>query len=967
MFLMFLDTLSELWIWQLLGRMHPLIVHFPIAVLVVAFLLELLTVRGKRSELRAGIRWLVYIGASFSLMAVLVGLMLAYGANYPESTLNLHQWSGIATAIAALLAAWLMYRADSSGQKKDLNIYRGALGVTVLLLTFAGHFGASLTHGSDYITEVLPWNYETLSEGEFGELLAEVAEHREMGMVAEQHLNEVNIGVRRIFAHSCYRCHASDDMEGGLALDNEEAVMAGGDGGPVITPGDPDDSELMRRLLLPAGHEDAMPQRGRALFSDEVELIRMWIELGAHWSDEEVQTFREAEMALSKPEPPQRSTEFENPIDRFVDDYFEEQGIRWPESVDDGLFMRRVYMDVIGLLPEPDELEEFVSDTSPDKRDRLIDSLLNRKHDYTQHSLSFWNDLLRNAYIGTGFITGGRKQITDWLYDALENNKPYNRMVSELVSPDEKSEGFIRGIQWRGDVNASQTTEMQAAQNLSQSFLGVNLKCASCHNSFVSNWSLEEAYSLAAVFSDTLLAIERCDEPTGNFAEPGFLYSELGEVDKELPTDGRLNQLADIVTQNANGRLYRTIANRHWQRLMGKGLVEPVDEMDTKPWNQELLDWLAADLIDHDYDQKYLMYSILRSRTYQLPSVGLNAEQAGVPSDEFVFSGPLRKRLTAEQFTDALTQLAAPVYSSVAYDPFDTQIAEASWIWFDALEDGRNVFAPPGQYYLRHTFELPAENIDEARLLVSVDERFELYLNGEMISEGNDWRQVERIDVSGHLTTGENILAVEAEKGGTTAEPAGVLLNLQITQSDGGWHEVSSNNEWKIINQEPDPAWIVAGFDDNDWQTVRSFGSSLDNKYWGRLVEFTHEASGERLQFVRASLVENDDFQKAMGRPTREIVTTKRDLDPTLLQALELTNGELVNDVLSRGADRWIREYGDNPDEMIRQIYLRSLSRTPTDREARIAGEMLAQVPGKETVQDLLWAIIMKPEFQIIY
>lgn len=969
MFLMFLDTISELWIWQLLGRMHPLIVHFPIGVLIVAFLLELLTLGGKRSELRSGIRWLVYIGAGTSLIAVVVGLMLAYGSNYPESTLNIHKWSGIATAVVALLASGLLYRADVSGRIKDLNLYRVTLGTSVLLLTFAGHFGASLTHGSDYITEVLPWNYEVMTRGESSEFLAEMAEYREVNeTLDETRLNELNLEVRRIFAHSCYRCHASDEMEGGLALDSEEGVMKGGDGGVIIHPDNPDESELMRRLLLPDGHEDAMPQKGRPLFDEEVELIRLWIELGAHWSDEEFQTFPEAEMALSKPETPQRSSDFQNSIDLFVDSYFEEQGISWPEPVSDKIFIRRAYMDVIGLLPTPEELEEFVSNTSTDKREQLIDSLLNRKHDYAQHSLSFWNDLLRNAYTGTGFITGGRKQITDWLYDALENNKPYDRMVSELVSPDEESEGFIRGIQWRGDVNASQTTEMQAAQNLSQSLMGVNLKCASCHNSFVSNWTLEESYSFAAVFSDTLLAIERCDEPTGNFAEPGFIYSELGEIDKDLPTEERLAQLADILTKEENGRLYRTIANRFWQRLMGKGLVDPVDEMDIEPWNQDLLDWLAADLIDHGYDLKYLLSTIMRSRTYQLPSIGLSADQASVPSDEFVFTGPLRKRLTAEQFADALTQLAAPVYSSVSYDPFDSRIAEASWIWFDAQEDGRRAFAPPGRYHFRHGFDLPVgREIEAAHLLISVDEAFQLYLNGTLIGRGNDWRQVERLEVTEQLKAGDNLLAVEAEKGGTTAEPAGVLLHLEITYMDGSRREVSSNDEWKILNREPEPEWVTLDYDDSEWDSVRSFGSSRDNNYWDRLVEFTHDTADDRLEFVRASLVENDNFQKAMGRPPREIVITKRDADPTLLQALELTNGEVVNEVLWRGADRWVSEYGDDPEEMIRQIYLRALTRLPSEREAQIAGEILSPAPGREAVQDLLWAVIMKPEFQLIY
>ena len=132
-------------------------------------------------------------------------------------------------------------------------------------------------------------------------------------------------------------------------------------------------------------------------------------------------------------------------------------------------------------------------------------------------------------------------------------------------------------------------------------------------------------------------------------------------------------------------------------------------------------------------------------------------------------------------------------------------------------------------------------------------------------------------------------------------------------------------------------------------------------------MDFTHDPSEERLQFVRAALVPNDPFQTAMGRPAREIVATNRETDPTLLQALELTNGELVYEVLGRGADRWLIEYGDDPDEMIRQIYLRAFNRNPNERELQIAGEMLKPDPGREAVQDLLWAIVMQPEFQLIY
>jgi hypothetical protein len=210
--------------------------------------------------------------------------------------------------------------------------------------------------------------------------------------------------------------------------------------------------------------------------------------------------------------------------------------------------------------------------------------------------LSFWNDLLRNDYSGTGFITGGRKQITSWLYNSLNENKPYDLMVRELVNPSEESEGFIKGIQWRGVVNASQRTEMQAAQNIGQSLLGVNVKCASCHNSFVSNLTLDQAYGFATIFADSTLELNRCDKPTGKMAKVNFLYPELGSVEAESIKE-RLSLLSEVMVKPENGRLYRTITNRIWKQLMGRGIIEPVDEMDNAPWDVSMLDWLAAPIL----------------------------------------------------------------------------------------------------------------------------------------------------------------------------------------------------------------------------------------------------------------------------------------------------------------------------------------------------------------------------------
>src|SRR4029078_1433687 len=209
-------------------------------------------------------------------------------------------------------------------------------------------------------------------------------------------------------------------------------------------------------------------------------------------------------------------------------------------------FMRRLSLDLVGLLPEPEALAAFVADKAPDKRARLIKTMLAKDVAYAEHWLTFWNDLLRNDYAGTGFITGGRKQITSWLYRSLVDNKPYDQMVRELISATEDSEGFIQGIKWRGTVNASQTIEVQFAQNISQAFLGINMKCASCHDSFIDRWKLNEAYGLAAIYATQPLSIHRCDKPTGRMATPAWIFPELGSIDPDAPQPRRLEQLAGL-------------------------------------------------------------------------------------------------------------------------------------------------------------------------------------------------------------------------------------------------------------------------------------------------------------------------------------------------------------------------------------------------------------------------------------
>src|SRR5262249_55785209 len=206
-------------------------------------------------------------------------------------------------------------------------------------------------------------------------------------------------------------------------------------------------------------------------------------------------------------------------------------------------------------------------------------------------------------------------------------------------------------IKWRGVVNASQVPELQFAQNVAQVFLGVNLKCASCHDSFIDNWKLQDAYSLAAVIADAPLEVHRCDKPQGVKATPRFLFPELGQVDAARPKAERLRQVAGLLTGPEDGRFTRTIVNRLWHRLMGRGIVHPVDVMANEPWSADLLDYLATYLADNGYDLKKVIALIVSSRAYQSRCITLTEEP---PASDFVYQGPIARRLTAEQFMDAV-------------------------------------------------------------------------------------------------------------------------------------------------------------------------------------------------------------------------------------------------------------------------------------------------------------------------
>jgi hypothetical protein len=449
----------------------------------------------------------------------------------------------------------------------------------------------------------------------------------------------------------CVECHGGHRHEGEFSLNTRESILKA----EAIEPGKAAESRLIE-LVTSSDKEERMPKGKPALSAADVKALRDWIDEGMPWEAGFTFATRDYEPPLRprRPKLPPAVAGRENAVDRILDAYLNKHHVARPTPLDDAAFLRRVYLDIIGLLPTPEVLQKFVASSDPAKRQHTIDKLLADNHAYAEHWLSFWNDLLRNDYAGTGYIDGGRKPISTWLYRALVSNMPYDEFVRQLIAPSPESEGFILGIKWRGNVNASQKTELQFAQNVSQVFLGMNMKCASCHDSFIDRWTLAQTYGLAAVCTNGALETYRCDKPLGTKADAAWMFPELGQIDPKLPREKRLARLAELMTDPQDGRLTRTIVNRIWHRLMGRGIVHPVDAMQTEPWSADLLDYLAVNLVDNKYDLKDTIRLLVSSQAYQSQAVALDAQPTGA---DFVYSGPVPKRMTAEEFVDALWEM----------------------------------------------------------------------------------------------------------------------------------------------------------------------------------------------------------------------------------------------------------------------------------------------------------------------
>jgi hypothetical protein len=323
----------------------------------------------------------------------------------------------------------------------------------------------------------------------------------------------------------------------------------------------------------------------------------------------------------------------------------------------DAEFIRRVFLDTIGTLPTTTETRAFLTDTNPDRRNRLIDSLLDRP-EYVDFWVYKWGDLLR---INRDLVGGkGMSALQSWVRQSVEENKPWDRFAYELVTAGGRADSSGPANFYRMGSKPEEFSE-----TVSQAFLGIRVQCAHCHNHPFEKWTQTDYYRMANFFSR--VKKKGADEnevvfaaTSGNVSHPklGRPLPPAAFDGPSLPLDApgdRREFLAKWMTAPSNPYFARAVVNRVWRHYMGRGLVEPVDDMRlTNPAsNEPLLAGLTQQFIDSHFDLKNLMRSILRSEAYQRSA---RPNETNRKDDRF-YSRYLPRRLPAEALLDAVCQV----------------------------------------------------------------------------------------------------------------------------------------------------------------------------------------------------------------------------------------------------------------------------------------------------------------------
>ena len=480
---------------------------------------------------------------------------------------------------------------------------------------------------------------------------------------------QFNRDIRPILSAACFRCHGADEnsREAELRLDRRDDAVADLGGYRVIVPRKPDESELLVRITSNDKSERMPPpDEPRQLSEQEINLLRRWIKQDAHY---------QRHWAFIPPKrsalPTVQQTEWpRNAIDLFVLAQLESRGIEPSPETDRTTLVRRLYLDLLGLVPPPDAVDAFVQDQRPDAYERLVDHVL-ASHHFGERIARHWMDLARygdsNGYSGDGQRPWAYRW-RDWLIDAINDDVPYDRFTIEQLAGDllpqatlsrKIATGFHRNTLTNAE-GGSDKEEYRVRQivdrvNTTGSvWLGLTIGCCECHSHKYDPLTHQEYYGLYAFFNNAeevdisaplagqsesgkAQALAQKTDPMkthihlrGNFLNHGkevqpHTFGVLPPLRPRRGTDTTADRLdlSRWLVRNDNPLTARVAANRVWHWLFGKGIVETVADFGTQgslPTHPQLLDWLASEFVHRSWSRKELIRLIVTSSTYRQSS-----------------------------------------------------------------------------------------------------------------------------------------------------------------------------------------------------------------------------------------------------------------------------------------------------------------------------------------------------------
>ena len=543
--------------------------------------------------------------------------------------------------------------------------------------------------------------------------------------------------VAPILARNCLECHGGSIRKGGLNLATEKTARSGGDSGDPIEPGKPDESLLWEQI-----ESGEMPKSRPPMTDAEKQVVKRWIMAGAKWGTSEIDPFvattdRKAGYDWWSLQPVQRpplpaikaASWPKNDVDRFVLAKLESKGLKPAVEADRRTLIRRLYFDLIGLPPEPREVEEFIADRNESAYEKLVDRLLDSPH-YGERWARHWLDVVRFGE-SQGFernrIRENAWRYRDWVVDSFNRDRPYDefarmQIAGDLLKPDDLDALIATGYHvcgtWdqvahdEGSAEMKKATRWDELEDLvgafGQTFLGLSIQCARCHDHKFDPISQKEYYQVAALFGGinqeekerrniklhaqastkfsgvahvpilrqppVFEVLDRGDyrKPTG-VVVPAALKSLRGlsgdfGLAPDAPEGQRRLALARWLTDARNPLLPRVMVNRIWYYHFGRGLVDTPSDFGFnggRPSHPELLDFLASRFVEEGWRIKEIHRLIVNSATYRQASQVRNEAAQAVDADNQLLWRANRRRLEGEAVRDAALAAAGADRKSV--------------------------------------------------------------------------------------------------------------------------------------------------------------------------------------------------------------------------------------------------------------------------------------------------------------